>query len=43
VFGFRAQAFVTRAYAAGIAGVSSAAPRMTGIWTVDGREASWPL
>ncbi|HEU4658678.1 MAG TPA: alanine racemase [Capillimicrobium sp.] len=42
VFGFRIQAFVTRAYVAGIEGVASSAPRVSGIWTSDGREARWP-
>jgi predicted amino acid racemase len=42
VFGFRAQAFVTRAYVVGIAGMSAGAPGVAGIWTTDGSEASWP-
>jgi predicted amino acid racemase len=42
VFGFRAQAFVTRAYTAGIAGIASSRPRVAGIFSADGREASWP-
>ncbi len=42
LFGFRAQAFVTRAYVAGIAGVSAGEPAVAGIWTTDGREATWP-
>jgi hypothetical protein len=42
VFGFRAQAFVTRAYTAGIAGIASGRPRVAGIFSADGREASWP-
>ncbi|MCW3007185.1 MAG: putative amino acid racemase [Solirubrobacterales bacterium] len=42
VFGFRIQAFVTRAYVAGIAGVADGTPRVAGIWTSDGREAAWP-
>jgi predicted amino acid racemase len=42
LFGFRAQAFVTRAYVVGIAGASSAEPTVAGIWTTDGREAAWP-
>jgi predicted amino acid racemase len=42
VFGFRPQAFVTRAYVAGIAGVSSGRPEVAGIWTTDGRDATWP-
>jgi predicted amino acid racemase len=43
VFGFRVQAFVTRAYVVGIAGTGSGSPHVTGIWTSDGREAGWPL
>ena len=42
VFGFRIQAFVTRAYVAGIEGAATGTPRVTGIWTSDGREARWP-
>jgi predicted amino acid racemase len=37
IFGFRIQAFVTRAYVVGIRGGDVA-----GIWTVDRREAAWP-
>lgn len=36
IFGFRAQAFVTRALTAGIAGVSAGAPRVAGVWAGDG-------
>jgi predicted amino acid racemase len=42
VFGFRIQAFVTRASVAGIEGAASGSPRVSGIWTSDGREARWP-
>ena len=42
VFGFRAQAFVTRAHMVGIVGVSTGRPAVAGIWTTDGREAAWP-
>jgi len=38
VFGFRIQAFVTRAYVVGIRGRD-----VDGIWHGDGREAAWPL
>jgi predicted amino acid racemase len=38
IFGFRIQAFVTRAYVAGVRG-----GEVTGIWTGDGKEARWPL
>jgi len=42
VFGFRPQAFVTRAYVAGITGVATGHPEVAGLWTTDGREATWP-
>ena len=42
VLGFRAQAFVTRAYVVGIEGVATGRPAVAGIWTTDGREAQWP-
>jgi predicted amino acid racemase len=42
VFGFRAQAFVTRAYVVGVSGVDAGDPKVAGIWTGDGREATWP-
>ena len=42
VFGFRAQVFVTRAYTAGIEGISSGRPRVAGIHAADGHVASWP-
>ena len=41
IFGFRIQAFVTRAPIAGLTGVRSGR-RVGGIWTGDGREAAWP-
>ena len=41
IFGFRAQAFVTRAFIAPVAGVAAGAPAVRGIWTSDGREAVW--
>jgi len=43
LFGFRAQAFVTRAFVVGIDGVASGEPAVAGIWTADGRRADWPL
>ena len=43
VFGFRIQAFVTRAYVVGVAGAGAGSPRVAGVWTSDGREAEWPL
>lgn len=42
VFGFRIQAFVTRAYTAGIAGIASGTPRVAGIWFADGSTTTWP-
>jgi predicted amino acid racemase len=41
VFGFRPQAFVTRAWMVGITGVSAGRPEVAGIWTTDGRNAPW--
>jgi predicted amino acid racemase len=43
VFGFRVQAFVTRARTVAIAGAQSAEPRVAGLWAADGGETSWPL
>lgn len=42
VFGFRAQAFVTRAYMVPISGISEDKPKVDGIWTTDGRKVGWP-
>ena len=42
IFGFRAQAFFTRAVVVPIAGVSQGQPEVKGVWTADGRPASWP-
>jgi predicted amino acid racemase len=42
IFGFRIQAFVTRAYVAPLRGVSTGAARVDGIWAADGRPALWP-
>lgn len=36
IFGFRAQAFVTRAVTAGVAGVGGARPRVAGLYRADG-------
>jgi predicted amino acid racemase len=43
VLGFRIQAFVTRAYTAGLSGLSTGNPRVAGLWAPDGSAASWPL
>ncbi len=42
VFGFRVQAFVTRAFTAAIAGVAAGTPCVEGIWAAHGGEATWP-
>lgn len=41
VFGFRIQAFVTRAFVAGVAGVQSGSPSVAGIWDVLGNPVNW--
>ncbi|CAM5770971.1 putative protein YhfX [Labrys miyagiensis] len=43
IFGFRPQAFVTRAYAVGVSGLSSGAPQVETIYDAFGRPADWPL
>lgn len=43
VFGFRAQAFVTRAYTAGISGLSTGNPVVHSIHDAFGRPADWPI
>jgi predicted amino acid racemase len=43
IFGFRIQAFVTRAHTVAISGVSSGTPQVEGIFQASGAEASWPL
>lgn len=42
VFGFRVQAFVTRAYTAAVSGIASGTPQVEGIWSSDGSATSWP-
>jgi predicted amino acid racemase len=42
VFGFRPQAFHTRAYVAGVSGVAAGTPEVAGIWSADGKEVAWP-
>ena len=42
IFGFRAQAFFTRAFVVPIAGVASGQPEVKGVWSADGRRAAWP-
>ncbi|MDR1613270.1 MAG: alanine racemase [Planctomycetota bacterium] len=43
VFGFRPQAFVTRAYVSAISGAASENPRVEGIWKSDGSRSEWPF
>lgn len=43
VFGFRGQAFVTRAYSVGIAGISAGQPRVISIENSFGQAEPWPL
>ena len=42
IFGFRAQAFFTRALIVPVAGVSRGEPEAKGVWTSEGRPAAWP-
>jgi predicted amino acid racemase len=42
VFGFRAQAFVTRAYVVPVAGIEGGSPEALGVFTSEGREVGWP-
>jgi YhfX-like protein len=42
VFGFRMQAFVTRAYVACVTGIAGGRPRVSGISKADGTEVRWP-
>lgn len=42
VFGFRIQAFVTRAYIVPVAGLADDRPQVAGIWTAAGAPAQWP-
>ena len=41
VFGFRIQAFVTRAFVVGVAGVRSGNPSVAGVWDVLGNPVAW--
>jgi predicted amino acid racemase len=42
VFGFRIQAFVTRAYTAGLSGLAAGNPQVAGIWAANGDPVDWP-
>lgn len=43
VFGFRGQAFVTRAYVVGVSGISTGSPKVETIEDSFGRTAAWPV
>lgn len=42
VFGFRAQAFVTRAFVVPVSGISTGNPKVEGIFDTDGKVMGWP-
>lgn len=42
VFGFRGQAFVTRAYTVGVSGISAGAPKVETIENIFGEPEAWP-
>lgn len=42
VFGFRAQAFVTRAFVVPVIGISTGTPEVQGIYDSDGKKMGWP-
>ena len=41
VFGFRMQAFFTRAFVVPVSGIASGHPRVEGIWRADGSRVDW--
>ncbi|MDX3975480.1 alanine racemase [Shinella sp.] len=43
IFGFRGQAFVTRAYVVGVSGISSGTPKVETIENTSGETAAWPI
>jgi len=43
IFGFRGQAFVTRAYVVGVSGIASGQPKVDSIEYSNGMPASWPV
>ncbi len=43
IFGYRIQAFVTRAFVVPIRGIASGNPEVAGVFGSDGRPAAWPL
>lgn len=42
IFGFRIQAFVTRAFVVPVSGVAQGKPVVEGVYTADGRRTNWP-
>ena len=42
VFGYRIQAFVTRAFVVPVSGIRSGKPVVEGIFDSDGKEMRWP-
>jgi len=42
VFGFRPQAFVTRAFVTSVSGISDGKPKVEGVFTSSGRKTNWP-
>lgn len=42
IFGFRIQAFVTRAFVVPISGASTGKPKVEGVYLPDGRKTNWP-
>jgi len=42
IFGFRVQAFVTRAYVVPVSGISKGEPKVEGVWTTNGQRTEWP-
>jgi len=43
IFGFRIQAFVTRAQVAAISGISTGQPKIAGVWDTLGNRADWAM
>lgn len=43
VFGFRPQAFITRAYVSAVSGVEDGRPLVEGVWKADGSRSNWPF
>lgn len=42
IFGFRPQAFVTRAYVSAVSGIQNGLPKVECVFTSDGRKTNWP-